>query len=302
MPVTGPCLLPIFIAPWGWERGLSLLASLVEYYIFDASPRGGGDHRAKSMANPYYNPGTNHTDYTQGHSMPQSPFQQSHPNASAVQASAAAAAAAAAAVVQQQQQQQQQQHLPVYQHSPYTVHQLPPHAHPGYGTATDHGALQYAPTMHHPHSGRWVNINSMETDDGMLNKYRQDEPEPDYEMDHQSQDHPQQQHSQHMQQMQAPSASHESQTHASLQSLPPIAAISNQPEQMSPATRPTAIRTGKFSSLPFSLIIFSFVLIMAIVGRPRGRPPGSKNKIPARRKSSPEQKMDEVIFLSSCHI
>jgi hypothetical protein len=164
--------------------------------------------------------------------MPQSPFQQSHPNTSAAQASAVAAAAAA------------QQHLPVYQHSPYTVHPLPPHS--GYATAADHGALQYAPTMHHPHSGRWLNLNSMETDDGMLNKYRQDDPEPDYEMDHQSQDHPQQQQPQHMQQMQAPSASHESQTHASLQSLPPIAAVSNQPEQMSPATRPTGIRTGKF--------------------------------------------------------
>jgi len=184
------------------------------------------------MANPYYNPGTNHTDYSQGHSMPQSPFQQPHPNTSAAQASAVAAAAAA------------QQHLPVYQHSPYTVHPLPPHS--GYATAADHSALQYAPTMHHPHSGRWLNLNSMETDDGMLNKYRQDDPEADYEMDHQSQDHPQQQQPQHMQQMQAPSASHESQTHASLQSLPPIAAVSNQPEQMSPATRPTGIRTGKF--------------------------------------------------------
>jgi hypothetical protein len=32
---------------------------------------------------------------------------------------------------------------------------------------------------------------------------------------------------------------------------------------------------------------------MAIIGR-RGRPPGSKNKVPARRKSSPsDQKLDE---------
>jgi hypothetical protein len=221
--------------------------------------------------------------------MPQSPFQQSHSNTSAAQASAAAAAAAAAVAAQQQ---QQQQHLPVYQHSPYTVHPLPPH--PGYATATDHSGMQYAPAMHHPHSGRWVNINSMETDDGMLNKYRQDDPEPDYEMDHQSQDHPQQQQPQHMQQMQAPSTSHESQTHASLQSLPPIAAVSNQSEQMSPATRPTGIRTGKFFTLFSSLY---FVLIMAIAGRPRGRPPGSKNKIPARRKSSPEQKLEEVCLL-----
>jgi len=97
-----------------------------------------------------------------------------------------------------------------------------------------------------------------------------------------------------MQQMQAPSTSHESQTHASLQSLPPIAAVSNQSEQMSPATRPTGIRTGKFFTLFSSLY---FVLIMAIAGRPRGRPPGSKNKIPARRKSSPEQKLEEVCLL-----
>jgi hypothetical protein len=203
---------------------------------FDASPPGGAitieDDRT-TMANPYYNPGTNHTDYTQGHSMPQSPFQQSHSNPTGTTA-------------QQQQQQQQQPHLPVYQQSPFTVHTLPPH--PGYATGADHNVLQYTPTMHHSHTGRWV--DSMETEDNMLTKYRQEDPEPDYEMDHhQSQDHPQQQQQQHMQSMQAPSVSHESQTHAALQQQqhPPIAAVSTQPEQMSPATRPGVIRTGMSS-------------------------------------------------------
>jgi hypothetical protein len=172
------------------------------------------------MANPYYNTGTNHTDYTQGHTMPQSPFQQ-HPNTTGTAPTP---------------------HLPVYQHSPYAVHPLPPHTHPGYATAGDHGVLQYSPAIHHP-GARWV--NSLETDDNIL-KYRQDEPEPDYEMDHQSQDPQQQQ----MQQMQAQTASHESQTHANLQPHPPIATISTQPEQMSPATRPGVIRTGMLLTSP----------------------------------------------------
>jgi hypothetical protein len=89
-------------------------------------------------------------------------------------------------------------------------------------------------------------------------------------MDHQSQDHPQQQ--QHLQSMQAPpTASHESQAHATLQPHTPMTALPSQPEQMSPATRPGVVRTGR-----------------------RGRPPGSKNKVPTRRKPSPsDQKLDD---------
>lgn len=167
------------------------------------------------MANPYYNTGANHTDYTQGHTIPQSPFQQPHPNTAGTTST---------------------QHLPVYQHSPYSVHPLPPHTHPGYVTSSEHGVLQYTPTIHHPH-GRWT--GSLETEE----TYRQDDPEPDYEMDHQPQDQQQQQ--QHMPSMQGPTATHESQTHANLQPHPPITSVSQQPEQMSPATRPGVIRTGK---------------------------------------------------------
>ena len=168
------------------------------------------------MANPYYNTGVNHTDYTQSHAMPQSPFQQSHSNTTGTTSA---------------------QHLPVYQHSPYSVHPIPPHAHPGYVTSTEHSVLQYAPTIHHPHgAARWT--NSLETEE----PYRQDDPEPDYEMDHQPQDQQQQP---HMHSMQAPTATHESQTHANLQPHPPITSVSQQPEQMSPATRPGVIRTGK---------------------------------------------------------
>ena len=146
--------------------------------------------------------------------MPQSPFQQSHQNPTATA-----------------------QHLPVYQHSPYTVHTLPPH---GYATTGDHSVL-YPQTIHHPHSGgRWV--STMETEDDMLNKYRQEDTEADYEMDHQSHDHPQQQ---HLQPMQAPPpASHESQSHPTLQPHPPMTSLPSQPEQMSPAARPGVVRTG----------------------------------------------------------
>jgi hypothetical protein len=169
------------------------------------------------MANPYYNTSTNHTDYSQSHTIPQSAFQQSHQNPAATS-----------------------QHLPVYQQSPYAVHPSLPHAHAGYPTSGDPGALQYPTTIHHaPGAGRWV---SMDTEEDMLNKYRQDETDPDYEMDHQSHDHPQQQ---HLQTMQAPpTASHESQTHANLQPHPPMTSLPSQPEQMSPATRPGVIRTG----------------------------------------------------------
>lgn len=173
------------------------------------------------MANPYYNTGTSNTDYTQGHTMPQSPFQQSHSNQTGTAA---------------------QHNIPVYQQSPYAVHPLPQHAHPGYATTGDHGVLQYTPTMHHPHDGRWV--NSLEAEENILTKYRQEDPEPDYEMDHQSQDHQQQQQQQHMQSMQGPAVTHESQTHANLQQHPPITTVSTQPEQMSPTTRPGGIRTG----------------------------------------------------------
>jgi hypothetical protein len=154
----------------------------------------------------------------------------------------------------------------------------------------------------------------METEEDMLNKYRQqaEDPEADYEMDHQSHDHQQQQQQQqqqqHLQPMQAQSsnATHESQSHANLQPHPPITSVSNQPEQMSPATRPSVVRTG--ASFIFS-IFYIFILqlhvaenynmlTMKIIGR-RGRPPGSKNKIPARRKSSPaESKLDEQVCLS----
>jgi len=57
------------------------------------------------MANQYFNTGTNHTDYTQGHGLPQSPFQQAHTAATA----------------------STPQHLPVYQHSPYAVYHAPLH-------------------------------------------------------------------------------------------------------------------------------------------------------------------------------
>ena len=170
------------------------------------------------MANPYYNTGTNHTDYTQSHTMPQSPFQQVHPGTTTAATT--------------------QHAVPMYQHSPYAVHPLPPNAHTGYTTSGDHGVLQYASAaIHHPHGAtRWVNSLD-ETQDNIM-KYRQEEPEPDYEMDHQSQDHQQQQ---HLQTMQAPA---ESQTHANLQAHPPITSVSNQAEQMSPAARPGVIRTG----------------------------------------------------------
>lgn len=170
------------------------------------------------MANPYYNAGPNHTDYSQGHTMPQSPFQQSHQNTTPTAAA---------------------QHLPVYQHSPYAVHSLPPQTHPTYATTSDHNVLQYAPTMHHAHGNRWV--ESLDPEENLLNKYRQDEPEPDYEIDHQSQDHHQQQ---SMQPLQGTAVSHESQTNANMQAHPPIASASTQPEQMSPAIRPGVIRTG----------------------------------------------------------
>jgi len=184
---------------------------------------------SNTMANPYYNTGTTHTDYSQGHSMPQGPFQQSHQSQSATQ------------------------HLPVYQHSPYAVHPSLPHAHTGYSTSGDHGVLQYPPTIHHaPGAGRWV---GMETDEELLNKYRPDDPEPDYEMDHQSQDHPQQQ--QHLQSMQAPpTASHESQAHATLQPHTPMTSLPSQPEQMSPATRPGVVRTGALFCKNFPTAIF----------------------------------------------
>jgi hypothetical protein len=190
------------------------------------------------MANPYYNTGTNHTDYSQGHTMPQSPFQQSHQNPAATS-----------------------QHLPVYQHSPYAVHPSLPHAHAGYTTSGDPGVLQYPGTIHHaPGAGRWV---SMETDEDLLNKYRQDEPDPDYEMDHQSHDHPQQQQQQHLQTMQAPpTASHESQSHPNLQPHPPMPSLPSQPEQMSPATRPGVIRTG---ALFFAKISLTAIFVTATI-------------------------------------
>jgi len=205
------------------ETGLILGGETV---IFTPLLEEGGDHYIKDsswrrtpktttiMSNPYYNTGSNHTDYTQGsHALPQSPFQQAHPNTTGTAT---------------------QQHLPVYQQSPYTVHPLPPH---GYATAaSDHGVLQYTTTVHHPHTARWV--NSIDPDENMLTKYRQEDPEPDYEMD---QDHQQQQ---HMQSMQAPTGQQESQSHASLQHHPPITSLSAQPESMSPATRPGGIRTG----------------------------------------------------------
>jgi len=156
------------------------------------------------MAHPYYNTGTNHTDYTQTHTLPQSPFQQ--PHASTTTATATT------------------QHVPMYQHSPYTVHPLPHNAHPGYPTSGDHGVLQYTPpTMHHPHeTSRWV--NSLDASEDNILKYRQEEAATDYELDHTPQDHQQQQ--QHLQ------------TH------PPITSVSTQPEQVSPASRPGVIRTG----------------------------------------------------------
>jgi hypothetical protein len=106
------------------------------------------------MANPYYNTGTNHSDYQQ---VPQSPFQQSTTPTT--------------------------QHL--YQHSPYAVHPLSQHAHTGYATADGHSVL-YTPTTLH-HSGRWVFFNSKDH----VNVF-QDDTDPDYEMDQQTHDHHQQ--------------------------------------------------------------------------------------------------------------
>jgi hypothetical protein len=176
------------------------------------------------MANPYYNTGTNHSDFTQGHAMPQSPFQQTLPGTTTAT-----------------------QHL--YQHSPYAVHTLPPHGpttahHPGYTTTSDHGVLQYASAMQpHSHDTRWVDEAEM------LEKYRQDQPPPDYEID-QHQDHHQQQQQQQLMQVQTHPAQ-ESQTHAPLQ--PPVTSISNHPEPMSPATRPSVIKTGASFSMGLSL-------------------------------------------------
>jgi hypothetical protein len=170
------------------------------------------------MANQYYNTGANHAEYSP---MPQSgPFQQQN---------------SASTTATQQQQQQQQQHL--YHHSPYTVHPLSQHAHAGYATSDSHGVLAYTPTMH---PSRWV-CNHQKV--AKTNLCVQDDTDPDYEMDQQTHDHQQQ----HLQAMQAPAAPQESQSHANLQSHPPLTAGSNPPEQMSPATRPGVVRTGTSS-------------------------------------------------------
>lgn len=231
------------------------------------------------MANPYYNTGASQSDYSQGHGMSQSPYQQTHPGT----ASSTAA-----------------QHLPVYQHSPYAVHPLPPtttttHHHPGYTTAGDHGVLQYAQAMPtHPHDTRWVDA---ETD--LLEKYhhRPDQPQPDYEIDQHSD---QQQHLQSMQAQTQPTQ--ESQAHATLQSQQPITSVASQSDPMSPLTRPNVIRSGASISLLLFLkcenCYFCSRLTDHGIGR-RGRPPGSKNKLPSRRKSSPsDQKPEEVISVA----
>jgi hypothetical protein len=248
------------------------------------------------MANPFYNPpGSGHTDYG---NLPQSPFQQQqqqHPTSSAAAA------------------QQQHPMSAVYQHSPYAVHQLPPHgAHSAYGPGGgDHSVMHYTAPMHPSHGGRWV--DTMEDDGGLLPKFRQEDPE-EYERDHQPpppQDHqtpqPQQQpqsaqhtpqlqkqlsqqHSMHSMQGHTP---HESQTHAAIQ--PMTSQPSNLPN--SPANRPTVIRTGR-SLTRISIFFFfeNYYLTMAPLGK-RGRPPGSKNKVPARRKSSPSEKLEETVHI-----
>jgi hypothetical protein len=173
------------------------------------------------MANPYYNPGANHSDYAQGHTLPQSPFTQAHPSTAGTTPTG---------------------HLPVYSHSPYAVHSLPPHAHTSYSQGNDHSVLQYSSAIH-PSTQRWV--GPLETEDALL-KYRQDDPDDDYEMDHQSQDH----RTTHLQQqMQAQNVSHESQPHAQLQAHPPMASVPQQQEQMSPANPAVSLRTGKAPQL-----------------------------------------------------
>jgi hypothetical protein len=184
------------------------------------------------MANPYYNTGANHADYSQGHTF--------HPNASA-------AAAGAATTTSAPNTGQQQQHIPVYSQSPYTVHPLPPSQTASYSTTADHSVLGYPPMQHHHHhpqdAPRWVGSDDDIMDYRQQPQQQQVDRGDEYEME--------QQHLQSIQQQGPPpqaqsqqSQSHESQTLPTLQPHPPMSAIRTQPEQMSPSGRPGGTRTG----------------------------------------------------------
>ena len=186
------------------------------------------------MANQYFNTGTNHTDYTQGHGLPQSPFQQAHTAATA----------------------STPQHLPVYQHSPYAVHPVPPPTHGGYTAPGEHGVIHYHAPLHHASQHRWV--NSLD-DATMLDKYR-DESESAYEMDHHPQPNHQQQQQpgpsqQHMHAMQAQQSAE-----ANMQQPPPItASMSGHTEHMSPAIQPAVVRTGTASHHTILRQVYLFI-------------------------------------------
>jgi len=180
------------------------------------------------MANPYYNTGTNHADYTQGHALPQSPFQQPHSAGTASSTS---------------------QHLPVYQQSPYAVHPIPPPPHNAYANPGEPAVLHYHAPLPQTSGHRWV--NSLD-ESSMLGKYR-DEPDPAYDMDHHSQpqNHQQQQQSgpssqQHLHAMQAQQSAE-----SNMQPQPINTSMSSHTEHMSPATHPAAVRTGTRSDPNF---------------------------------------------------